>query len=211
MQLATDDNVIPPAADDAQVTIRLITRLPADLKVPETAVAVPASINRYGLSQIINALLELQPQRPFDFLVNGTLLRGSIAQCVEALHLSAEDVIDIEYTLAVLPPKPRAALPHDDWYGQRTHIKPSAKPHNTNRVSCLALPGGVLVSGAYDGCLRAWTGDGEAPASTTTGAHEGPVTALSAFPVRQINNPHWRDSINTRTTTHRCMPRLPVW
>lgn len=112
------DNAAPVAtqADDAQVTIRLITRLPADLKVPETAVAVPASINRYGLSQIINALLQLQPHRPFDFLVNGTLLRSSLAQCVEALHLSAEDVVDIEYTLAVLPPKPRAALPHDDWY-----------------------------------------------------------------------------------------------
>lgn len=102
--------------DDAQVTIRLITRLPAQLHVPDTAVAVPATINRYGLSQIINALLELHPSRPFDFLVNDTLLRGSLAQCVETLKLSAEDVIDIEYVLAVLPPKPRAELPHDDWY-----------------------------------------------------------------------------------------------
>ncbi len=52
------------------------------------------------------------------------------------------------------------------------------------RVSCLALPAGVLVSGAYDGCLRAWSTDAQAAVSVTAGAHEGPITALSSFAVR---------------------------
>lgn len=45
--------------DARQVTVKLTTRLPARLRVPPTALAVPAALTRHGLSQVVNSLLSL--------------------------------------------------------------------------------------------------------------------------------------------------------
>jgi hypothetical protein len=42
-----------------QVTVRLSTQLPAALRVPATALAVPAALTRYGLSEVVNSMLSL--------------------------------------------------------------------------------------------------------------------------------------------------------
>ncbi|KIZ06505.1 hypothetical protein MNEG_1452 [Monoraphidium neglectum] len=68
------------AAEESQVLVRFFTKLPQELQVPDTEVAVPSSLKRYGLSQVINHLLALDPPRPFDFLIDGELLRKSLAQ-----------------------------------------------------------------------------------------------------------------------------------
>jgi hypothetical protein len=50
------------AADEVeatQVSVRLTTQLPAKLRVPPTALAVPARLTRYGLSEVVNSLLAL--------------------------------------------------------------------------------------------------------------------------------------------------------
>ncbi len=43
----------------SQVTLKLTTQLPARLRVPPTALAVPARLTRYGLSEVVNSLLAL--------------------------------------------------------------------------------------------------------------------------------------------------------
>ena len=90
-------------ASDHQVLVSFTTKLPQELKVPETAMAVPAKLKRLGLSQIINHLLGkggfllaavpvncsgtctspdpcplTDPPQPFDFLIDGELLRTSL-------------------------------------------------------------------------------------------------------------------------------------
>ena len=42
-----------------QVTVKLSTQLPAALRVPATALAVPAELTRYGLSEVVNSMLSL--------------------------------------------------------------------------------------------------------------------------------------------------------
>jgi len=46
-----------PSAGDLQVQVRFETRLPELYRVPGTTFAVPASLNRYGLSEVVNTLL----------------------------------------------------------------------------------------------------------------------------------------------------------
>ncbi len=47
----------------AQVTLKLSTQLPARLRVPANALAVPARLTRYGLSEVVNSLLSLGARR----------------------------------------------------------------------------------------------------------------------------------------------------
>lgn len=151
------------AADESQVLVKFVTRLPAELRVPETPIAVPSRLKRYGLSQIVNHLLGLDPARPFDFLVDGELLRKSLeAQLVEK-GKSAETLLEIEYVPAVVPPEPKASIPHDDW------------------VSAVAAVSDTdALAGAYDGVVRLYNADDDCTCSYT--AHEGPINAVAVLP-----------------------------
>jgi ribosome biogenesis protein YTM1 len=53
------------APDERQVTLRLTTQLPERFRVPATALAVPARLTRYGLSEVVNTLLQhCAPRQP---------------------------------------------------------------------------------------------------------------------------------------------------
>jgi len=45
--------------DEEQVQVSFTTTLPDEYRVPESSVLVPAHLSRYGLSEVINFLLEL--------------------------------------------------------------------------------------------------------------------------------------------------------
>jgi len=47
------------AVEARQVTVRFSTQLPAALRCAATALAVPAHLSRYGLSEVVNSLLAL--------------------------------------------------------------------------------------------------------------------------------------------------------
>eukprot|EP00775_Hariotina_reticulata_P001760 gene1760-2100_t len=131
-------------AEEMQVMVRFTTRLPPELQVPLTEVAVPASLKRYGLSQIINHLLALDPARPFDFIIAGELVRKSLQQHLLDHSISPELLVEVEYVPAVVPPEPRSAMPQDDWV-----------------TAVVAAPGAApaLASGAADGIIRIWNGN----------------------------------------------------
>ncbi|KAG2489040.1 hypothetical protein HYH03_012478 [Edaphochlamys debaryana] len=162
------------AAEESQVLVKFITKLPPHLRVPETPVAVPASLRRYGLSQVINHLLALDAPRPFDFLVSGQLLRSSLEAHLLLAGLSAESTLEVEYVPAVVPPRHRSSAPHDDWVssvdGSRAGPSPSPSAPGT----------GLLVSGSYDGLVRLWNGELQAVASVS--AHAGGVTSVRMLP-----------------------------
>jgi len=48
--------------EETQILVRFVTKLPAQLRVSEAPVAVPTTLKRFGLSQIINHLLGLGEQ-----------------------------------------------------------------------------------------------------------------------------------------------------
>lgn len=53
--------------------------------------------------------------KPFDFLINHELLRGTLQEHLSARGASAEVVTEIEYIPLQLPPSPGPRTPHDDW------------------------------------------------------------------------------------------------
>lgn len=77
-------------------------------KITDTAIAIPTRFSRKGLSEVVNHLLGLgascqqdgplrasidvlsctDPEVPFDFLINGTFLRGSLRKYMRKNGLS---------------------------------------------------------------------------------------------------------------------------
>mmetsp|Transcript_31071 Transcript_31071/g.80912 ORF Transcript_31071/g.80912 Transcript_31071/m.80912 type:complete len:326 (+) Transcript_31071:128-1105(+) len=154
--------------EEKQILVKFVTKLPAELKVSEAPVAVPTTLKRYGLSQIINHLLGLEPARPFDFVIHGELVRKSLEAHLTEHQLSAESLLEVEYVPAVIPPKHKQSAPHDDWVS--------------------AVDGSFVheaVSGSYDGCARLWSlsssdgGGEEASCSTSWKAHASGINALA--------------------------------
>lgn len=72
----------------SQVGVRLVATLDK-YAVPETPLAVPANLNRLGLSEVVNQLLSLEKRVPFDFSIQGQLLRSSLAKHLESHSVSA--------------------------------------------------------------------------------------------------------------------------
>jgi len=61
------------------ISVRFVSRLPEPVELPESAFAVPETLTRKGLAEVINGLLQLDPPQPFDFLINEDFLRSSLA------------------------------------------------------------------------------------------------------------------------------------
>ncbi|CAK0736467.1 hypothetical protein CVIRNUC_000750 [Coccomyxa viridis] len=152
------------AGEETQISCRFITKLPDVYRVPPSTVAVPSQLHRYGLSQIINHLLALEPQRPFDFLLDGELVRESLEGFLLSHGISAEKVLEIEYIFSVEPAKPEQQHRHNDW------------------VSAVAARSACILSGSYDGTVKTWRG---AQLTSTVALHRGPVTAAAALPEAQ--------------------------
>lgn len=71
------------------VPIRLTTRS-TQFSIPATTYSVPLDWKRLHLSELLNKVLGLKDQRvPFDFLVDGQLLRASLGQTLESKGLTS--------------------------------------------------------------------------------------------------------------------------
>lgn len=86
-----------------QVRVKFVTKIPS-IRVTETPVAVPESLQRYGLSEVVNHLLGRDPPTPFDMLVMGRFLRSSLASVMRKNALSGEAVLEVEYLPALRQP-----------------------------------------------------------------------------------------------------------
>ncbi|KAL0040515.1 hypothetical protein WJX77_009487 [Trebouxia sp. C0004] len=152
--------------EETQVSVRFVTKLPDQLKVPEEVLSVPAKLTRLGLSQVVNSLLSLDPAQPFDFLILGELLRQPLEKFLLAQSVSTETVLQVEYFKAVIPPQLRKQLPHDDWVSA---VDGSQKQS--------------ILTGSYDGILRLWNNGGKLISSTQ--AHKQGINAVSCLPSSQ--------------------------
>ncbi|MCO5547838.1 hypothetical protein L7F22_001290 [Adiantum nelumboides] len=111
--------------EERQIQVRFATKLPPELRVASTPFSLPAHLTRYGLSEVINALLGSEKPQPFDFLVDGELLRTSLEQLLLTNKLSAESILNVEYAYAVGPPKREKSSEHKDWVSAITGGHPS--------------------------------------------------------------------------------------
>ncbi|XP_057993634.1 ribosome biogenesis protein WDR12 homolog isoform X6 [Hevea brasiliensis] len=134
-------------AEERQIQARFVTKLKTPYKVPATAITIPANLTRLGLSTIVSSLLNAGnpdwENQPFDFLIDGELVRMSLEQFLLAKGISAEKIIEIEYIKAVVPRKQEEPSLHDDWV--------SAADGSCPRF---------ILTGCYDGLGRVWKAAG---------------------------------------------------
>lgn len=162
------------AAAEPQTQVRFTTRLEAHLRVSETPIQLPTRLTRYGLSEVVNHLLGAEEQRPFDFVVDGELLRGSLAKYLKKAGLTGEDVLTLEYIELLLPPEPKGGAAHDDWV--------AALASRTDEAG--AEEGGAqqatMLSGCYNGCAYVRNAAGEALAELR--GHAAAVKGVAWLP-----------------------------
>ena len=155
----------PTTGEETQITCKFVTRLPEEYRISPTPFAVPGKLTRYGLSEVINHLLALDPPKPFDFLVDGELVRTSLEKLLLRKGISAESTLDVEYIPAVGPPSDEATGAHEDWVS--------------------AVDGGwapAVATGCYDGTARLYLPSGKLACKVTAGDGSAPVTTVSLLP-----------------------------
>jgi ribosome biogenesis protein YTM1 len=131
----------------SSIQVKFITK-EAEIAVDALPLLVPTSLRRYGLSEVINHLLETDSPIPFDFLLDGQVLRTSLQEYLASKALSTETTLTIEYVRSILPPTPRASFLHDDW------------------VSGVSLKTQIALTSSYDGGIRIWNNEGAVVAMT---------------------------------------------
>ncbi|GLT72193.1 hypothetical protein SLA2020_441470 [Shorea laevis] len=136
-----------------RVQVRFVTKLKAPLKVPSTSIAIPSNLTRLGLSTVVNNLLQAgNPDwkaEPFDFLIDGELVRMSLETFLLAKGISAEKILEIEYIKAVAPRKEENL--HFTMIGSvQLMVLILGKHVNTRHCH------GFIVTGCYDGLARLW-------------------------------------------------------
>ena len=142
--------------DKSQVRLKFFTREQDEsLHVQDTPIYAPISLKRYGLSEIVNHLLELETAVPFDFLIDGELLRTSLQDYLTRKGLSSESSLNVEYTRAVLPPSYLASFNNEDW------------------ISSIDVGDKHIINGSYDGIVRTWNLSGKVDKQYS--GHSGPM------------------------------------
>lgn len=174
--------------DKSQIKIRFFTREKDEsLQVQDTPMYVPIQLKRYGLSEIVNHLITSQNETdesvattPFDFLIDGQLLRSSLNDYLVKNGLSSEVSLDIEYTRAVLPPSFLSSFSNEDWIS------------SIDVTSGIDTPQRSIITGSYDGIVRTWNLSGQVEKMYS--GHSGPIRA-----VKFVSNTRLASAGNDRT------------
>ncbi|KAK9287803.1 hypothetical protein L1049_016244 [Liquidambar formosana] len=163
-----------------RVQVRFVTKLQPALKAPNTSIAIPSNLTRMSLSAVVNNLLKAgnpnwEPE-PFDFLIDGELVRMSLEQFLLAKGISAEKILEIEYIKAVAPRKQEEPSFHDDWVSAVDGSNP-----------------GFILTGCYDGFGRIWKASGLC--THVLGGHSDVITSIG------IVNPEGAGSVTVATAS----------
>ncbi|PVF99696.1 WD40 repeat-like protein [Serendipita vermifera] len=127
--------------------------------LPPSKYLIPGTWARFQLSQLVNKTLELTQPVPFDFLVRGQILRGTIAEWCTANDVKEEETLEIEYFESLMPPKLLASIEGEEWVGS---------------VSCQRK--GYILSGSYDSSIRIY--DHSQKLVQAIQGHTGPITSV---------------------------------
>lgn len=115
---ASSSKVTATQQQQQQVPLTLKTSIP-DLSLPPISYLVPTNFSRAHLSTLVNRLLaqstSLTSTIPFDFIVEGQLLRESLESWLDKNGKTVEEGIELEYIKSTLPPKWAGSFEHDDW------------------------------------------------------------------------------------------------
>ncbi|EOA20689.1 hypothetical protein CARUB_v10001003mg [Capsella rubella] len=146
--------------------VKFVTKLDSPFKVPVNSVAIPSNVTRLGLSSIVNSIIESDnPEwktEPFDFLIDGELIRMSLEEFLLAKGISAERTLEIEYIRAVAPRKEEEPSLHDDWVSAVNGSSPR-----------------FILTGCYDNLGRVWSSAGSC--SHILEGHSGAISSVAVI------------------------------
>lgn len=153
---------------DQNVRLRFSTR-EKDLQLSDdAAVLIPTNFRRYQLSQYINSQLDLAAPIPFEILVNGSYLRTSIDDFLTENGISTENVLNIEYVRARIPPRYVTSYEHDDWVSS---VDTTPGPDDTRPR---------ILTASYDGRLRVWNSSSQLLATSAGSSDGGHISNLKS-------------------------------
>ena len=138
-QIASQTSTAAPASTST-IQVRLTTH--TEIPISSTPIVVPTNLTRYGLSQILNHLLENPAPIPYSFLINSVYLPSTLDEYITSHGVSREEVLEIEYVRSVLPPQWEGQWTQEDWVGG------------------LSVRDEGMVTGGYDGVVRIWDWSG---------------------------------------------------
>ncbi|CUM47714.1 unnamed protein product [Debaryomyces tyrocola] len=194
------------ADDKSQIKIKFFTNEEDEsLHTSDAPLYVPVSLKRYGLSEIVNHLLKKDGETdetkpvPFDFLIDGVLLRTSLEDYLVKNGLSSEASLNLEYTRAVLPPSFLASFNNDDWISSLDTINPLSALVKASNMS-ISQP--KILSGSYDGIVRTYNMSGKVEKQYV--GHSGPIRSVKWIsPTRIVSSGNdrqvrlWKTSIDS--------------
>lgn len=133
-------------------------------RITDAPFAVPSKLGRYGLSEVVNHLLDSSDSpQPFDFAINGHLVRVSLKKFVTLNRISTEDVVTIEYMPAISISDESKSVEVPAWIG------------------CISTKvDGLIVAGCYDGKIQI-ADSSNLELSTSTVAHSEPIRAVASW------------------------------
>ncbi|PVU95389.1 hypothetical protein BB561_001846 [Smittium simulii] len=131
-------------------------------QVPSAPILIPTNLKRFGLSEIINHLLENEKPIPFDFLINEILLKSTIAEFLQNFSLSIENILTIEFIESIKPPTQKETLPTDSWIS-----------------SLLVASNDLFYVASYDSTIQIWNSEKECKAKLV--GHTGPVKSITSL------------------------------
>jgi len=144
-----------------QVRVRFVTDY-EQFRIVDSPFAVPNKLGRHGLSEVINHLLELKESQPFDFLIQGKLVRVPLHKFILNNRMSTEDIITIEYFPAASLSDESENIEAPSWVGS---IDNSAT---------------VVASGCYNGQVKFFDTENLNEIGNIQ-AHEDPIRAVLAW------------------------------
>ncbi|EMG49576.1 Microtubule-associated protein YTM1 [Candida maltosa Xu316] len=167
-----------------QIKIKFFTNEEDEsLQVSDSPLYVPSSLKRFGLSEVVNHLLgnygkdeendDSKAPIPFDFLIDGVLLRTSIDEYLTKNGLSSEAFLSVEYTRAILPPSFLASFNSDDWISSIDSININSKAVTSSQLT-ISQP--KILSGSYDGIVRTYNMSGKVEKQYV--GHSAPIKAV---------------------------------
>lgn len=78
------------------MSVKLFTKVER-YQIGTDTISLPARFSRIDLSKLVNETLELEKHIPFDFIINGSLLRTSLSEYMSTNGISTENTLSIEY------------------------------------------------------------------------------------------------------------------
>ena len=112
-----------------QLPINLFTR-DSPLAIPPSTYFLPSQWKRYQLSELINKVLNNTAEEgrqpiPFDFLVEGEILRGSLENWVKKHRGGDEETtVNVEYVRSLMPPTEVGRREVEDWVSGLSLARP---------------------------------------------------------------------------------------